>query len=820
MKKLIPFLIVISVLVLSTAEKTFPQEESSLSINNTQYMGNNTADPNDLSGMPEERVITPQETSLMTEIKRIKQADDPFQLNRLLELESQLEALNPNSVSKSGEYYGGEVGQPYNDGSSFSPEEIGNIEIYNSGSSQISCIATATEQRGTTAGRIWTAFAYRTTAARDTIRLYYSDNGGINWTWYGWGALGGTDRLNRDQMDMEIIENTTGEKYIWIVYGYRNNAGTGEWRTGGLIFQSPTFTGGFFALSWPGVDPGERYYGLRITSDNARWTNSPYVYMVASFDSINGAIHDNSQKTVRCISPYTTTPTFSYKTDRFYWHTGGTIQRTLHADIAYFYHNGADSIIVSYSNVPDSTKLFFAKSDILNGPGTSTGAGGGIGGINPTLHKQYGRLASNGNDNGKIVCVFRENDSPWNIRYFRTTNWGNFNSMIPGGPLAGNTPNTSYQPDIVGVRGATASYISFKVNGSIDSVYFIKVANGYTPLSRRMNSVTSVSNIQGPKPGFRYADGDSCFAIYAANGPFDVWAAAGCSGPPVNVMAPVLVAPPDNAVDVSINPTLTWNSVPGATDYHLRVYLNNITLVVDEPNVASTSQSIGPLDYSSMYTWEVAANYSFGTGPFAARFTFNTMAAPTSVGVASPNGGEVWDLGTNHNITWTSTGVTNVMIELSINNGASWTTVIASTPSTGSYSWLVPPPASTQCLIRISDAGNPATNDVSDNVFTINDPPGVEDQFSGIPDDFALLQNYPNPFNPNTTIYYGLPEESSVELKIYDILGNQIMKYVEDQQAAGYHKINFDASGFISGIYFYQLQAGDFVETKKMILMK
>jgi len=816
MKKLIPFLIVISVLVLSTAEKTFPQEESSLSINNTQYMGNNTADPNDLSGLPEARIITPEEINLMTEVKRVKQADDPSQLNRLLDLESQLEALNPNSVSKPSEYYGGVVGKPFEGGNTFSPEEIGNVEIYNSGSSQISAIATATEQRGTTAGRIWTALAWRTTADHDTIRIYYSDDGGVNWTWYGWGHLGGTDRLNRDDMDMEIIENDTGEKYIWIVYGYRNNAGTGEWRTGGLIFQTPTFTGGFFALSWPGVDPGERYYGLRITSDNELYLNSPFVYMVASFDSVNGAIHDNSQKTVRCTSPYTTTPTFSYKTDRFFYHTGGASE-TLHSDIAYFQHNGADSIIVSYSNVPTNTRIFFAKSNITNGPGGN--GSGGIGGTNPTLHKQYGRLASNGNDNGRIVCVFRENDSPWKIRYFRTTNWGNFKSMINGGPLA-NTPSTSFQPDIVGVRGATTSYISFNVNSSPDSVHFIKVALGYTKLSERMNSVTSVSGVQGPKPGFRYADGDSCFVIYAPNGPFDVWAAAGCSGPPVTVMTPVLVAPPDNAIDVSINPTLTWNSVPDATDYHLRVYLNNTTLVVDEPNVASTSQSIGPLDYSSMYTWEVAANYSFGTGPFAARFTFNTMAAPTSVGVTSPNGGEVWDIGTNQNITWTSTGVANAMIELSINNGASWSTVIASTPSTGTYNWLVPPPASTQCLIRVSDAGNPATNDVSDNVFTINDPSGIEDEFNGIPDDFALLQNYPNPFNPNTTIYYGLPEESSVELIIYDVLGNEIMKYVEDQQAAGYHKINFDASGFISGIYFYRLQAGDFAETKKMILMK
>ena len=406
MKKLIPFLIVISVLIIGTAEKTFPQEEPGLFITNTQYKGNNTADPNDLSGLPEERIITPEEITLMTEIKRVKQADDPSQLNKLLELESQLEALNPNSVSKPGEYYGGVVGQPVDAGNSIIPELIGNVEIYNSGGALITAIATATEQRGTTAGRIWTALAWRTTADHDTIRVFYSDDGGVNWTWYGWGHLGGADRLNIDQMDMEIIENNTGEKYIWIVYGYRNNAGTGEWRTGGVIFQTPTFTGAFFALSWPGVDPGERYYGLRITSDNALYLNSPFVYMVASFDSVNGANHDNSQKTVRCTSPYTTTPTFSYKTDKFFYHTAGASE-TLHADIAYFQNNGADSIIVSYSNVPINTRIFFAKSDISNGPGGN--GSGGIGGSEPDDHKQYARLSSNGNDNGSIICVFRQN---------------------------------------------------------------------------------------------------------------------------------------------------------------------------------------------------------------------------------------------------------------------------------------------------------------------------------------------------------------------------------------------------------------------------
>jgi len=81
------------------------------------------------------------------------------------------------------------------------------------------------------------------------------------------------------------------------------------------------------------------------------------------------------------------------------------------------------------------------------------------------------------------------------------------------------------------------------------------------------------------------------------------------------------------------------------------------------------------------------------------------------------------------------------------------------------------------------------------------------------------MQNYPNPFNPSTTIYYALPEAGSVELVIYDVLGNELMKYSENQEA-GYHKFEFDGSDLTSGLYFYRLQAGSFLETKKMVLMK
>ena len=88
------------------------------------------------------------------------------------------------------------------------------------------------------------------------------------------------------------------------------------------------------------------------------------------------------------------------------------------------------------------------------------------------------------------------------------------------------------------------------------------------------------------------------------------------------------------------------------------------------------------------------------------------------------------------------------------------------------------------------------------------------------PIEFELAQNYPNPFNPSTTIQYSIKERSSVELIMYDILGAQVLVLVKEEQDAGQYKINFDAEQLASGIYLYRLRAGDFVQTKKMMLLK
>ncbi|MCX6150006.1 MAG: T9SS type A sorting domain-containing protein [Ignavibacteriales bacterium] len=89
-----------------------------------------------------------------------------------------------------------------------------------------------------------------------------------------------------------------------------------------------------------------------------------------------------------------------------------------------------------------------------------------------------------------------------------------------------------------------------------------------------------------------------------------------------------------------------------------------------------------------------------------------------------------------------------------------------------------------------------------------------------IPAVFQLKQNYPNPFNPSTKINYEIPATGFVSLKVYDMLGKEVATLVNEEKLAGDYEIEFAPQGLLSGIYFYKLKAGNFVETRKMILLK
>ncbi len=97
---------------------------------------------------------------------------------------------------------------------------------------------------------------------------------------------------------------------------------------------------------------------------------------------------------------------------------------------------------------------------------------------------------------------------------------------------------------------------------------------------------------------------------------------------------------------------------------------------------------------------------------------------------------------------------------------------------------------------------------------------GVEDENNTVLNNFDLLQNYPNPFNPTTTISFVISQQTFVTLKVYDVMGKEVSTLVNENKAAGKYRIDFDASGLTSGVYFYKLQTDKLVQTKKLLLLK
>lgn len=91
---------------------------------------------------------------------------------------------------------------------------------------------------------------------------------------------------------------------------------------------------------------------------------------------------------------------------------------------------------------------------------------------------------------------------------------------------------------------------------------------------------------------------------------------------------------------------------------------------------------------------------------------------------------------------------------------------------------------------------------------------------SMVPVTYSLDQNFPNPFNPTTVIRYSLPAVSQVRLAVFDMLGRQVSELVNEKKEAGSYEVKFDATGLASGVYFYRIEAGTFVQTRKLLVLR
>lgn len=625
------FLLIVLVLVFAFSANVYSQstENGTGTYSTGNFQGDNSINAN-VKSEYRPKVKSSEAIELEKQIQALREQNNPSNQIQIEKLNEMLGKVTGDFVTAKVISYPGGVQQVINPPFIEETDAIGNVRILSSTTYTPKGMGTVTEQRGTTAGRIWTVHAFSANSSTpDSIRVLYSSNNGMTWITYANAWLGGTDKINYDDLDVEILEGTTGDKYLWIVYGLRATGGSGRWFTGGFVLNITSFAGGLFAFSWPGNDAAKRYYNIRVTSDNSHWITGAWIYLACSFDSLGASSwRVNTQKFARSISPYTTTPTISYMPTKYWWYSAAApanFQRTLYTDIAYF-RNTNDSIIVSFSGVPDSTTVFFAKSDIN---GNAPTGGFSQKGLEATARKYGARLVSS-NTAGGTAVIFNQIVSSVNyIKYFRALN-GNFANPSGQSALV-EFLKTDSKTDVTSRRGFNSfyySYVYWGVGGDSLRMVYLNPLGGGSLVNGKLNHNVLLTATISPKPGFRNVSSDSCFVLFNLNGPQQVWAAYGCTG--------------------------------------------------------------------------------------------------------------------------TVTG--------------------------------------------------------------INDPI--------IPSEYTLSQNYPNPFNPTTTIDFSIPKSGFVTLKIYDLLGKEVGVVVNEVKNAGSYRVDINASNLTSGVYFYKLEAGDFSQIKKMMLLK
>ncbi len=332
--------------------------------------------------------------------------------------------------------------------------------------------------------------------------------------------------------------------------------------------------------------------------------------------------------------------------------------------------------------------------------------------------------------------------------------------------------------------------------------------------------------IDAGDPGSEYYDADDPEKPGAA-----LWPALGARRNDLGVYGgsftlaptvPMLFSPPDGSTGQPTMLTLKWNSVPATVRYNLQVSRDPgfVSFTVNDTGLVGTSRSIGPLANTLQYYWRVGVRSNIGIGEYSAVQTFTTIvAAPPAPALASP-ADSARNVPVSPTLNWSAvTGAISYRLQVSTNMDFQTlvvddSTIVAASRLVSSlqmstkYYWRV-------CAINAngSSAYSPAWS------FTTRRTTLVEKNGDGVPTEFGLFQNYPNPFNPTTTIQFALPKTNYVTLKVFDALGKEIVTLVAQELEPGYFSVGWRAD-VPSGVYFYRLQAGAYVEAKRMILLR
>ncbi len=277
--------------------------------------------------------------------------------------------------------------------------------------------------------------------------------------------------------------------------------------------------------------------------------------------------------------------------------------------------------------------------------------------------------------------------------------------------------------------------------------------------------------------------------------------------------SPILLSPVSNMIKSNINATFVWSKIRNAAKYNFQLSSNSqfSTIIQSDSTLTDTTLSAKGLFEGQKYYWRIQTMNIAGTSPWSETRNFTTIiSTPSNLKVEMTAQKELklqWsDNSANEDgylIERKKSTNQNYSILDSVKNGTP--VYYDKTIEQGqTYNYRV----AAFTIYAKSDYSNEATIIVT----------GVKND--KLPTEFSLSQNFPNPFNPATKIKFALPQSSQTKLTIYDVLGRAVQTLINQELKAGYHEINFNANDMAGGIYFYRIKAGNFTETKKLILLK
>jgi len=524
MKKLI--LIFSSLLFITTINGQNIQKNLNVEpVNVQQYLGN--GDISNPSKIPDQR-----NEEMRSQVKQLSKQLNQARINGDTQLMRELEKqINAMVGSKAASTDFGPQAIPLAESiiPNYSPDNIG-ISMITPGAMW----ATATTTQNTD-GRIWVATTHYNASTTDTLRIFYSDDGGINWTYFNGYTYSGDVDFRTDDLDIEVLNNGT-DWYVYVSGGY--NFSGAAW---GFVARYKADGSEFFHVNLP-KSSGTDQYWTRIVSDYPKWTGAAYIYIVATMDSVVDATTRRLNSRAFVIqNPYAASPTVLDRNNNlngtaYWWQWGGApIDATMKTDVAYFDSLASGDRIVTcsiwenalydsamymtYSNNYMATVPYLANNFTL------------------TYTSMRPIMSFSGGDDQLSGCIVTTrnwmNSADSDPRYIVTNDGGT--NWTQGYIEA--TTDTTHKTDVIGLRGVDGHFKFAWINEDAPNPEFL-YRTGYlngslvqTPIVEMYGAGIFPDETWGGRAGYRLTGSDSCFAVFEGPNGVTAYGASGCSGP-------------------------------------------------------------------------------------------------------------------------------------------------------------------------------------------------------------------------------------------------------------------------------------------------